>query len=65
MNNTEQITPEQAFEILWDGHSILVNTDAPILFLTDILDNDVMDKMTRQQIEVAVCEYLQNYEIYR
>lgn len=63
-DNTEQITPEQAFERLWDGHGVRINAHFPVRFLTDIIDFDVLEKQSKQQSEKDVCEYLRNYEIY-
>lgn len=63
-DNTKKITAEQAFEKLWDGHAVRLNAHFPIVFLTDIIDRDMLEKQSKQQSEKDVCEYLGHYEIY-
>ena len=67
-DGTELITAEQAFEILWDGHAVRITGgffENHVIFLTDTIDFDVLEKQSKQQSEKDVHEYLSRYEIRR
>ena len=67
-STNEQITPEQAFEILWNGHAVRITGgffENHVVFLTDTMDIDVLETQSKQQSEKDVDEYLSRYEIRR
>lgn len=78
-DDREPLTAEQAFDILWEGHSVRINyppdfsaenehdiydNDYPV-FITDIIGRDVLGKQSKEQSEKEVHEYLRAYEIYK
>lgn len=78
VDDREFITPEQAFDILWNGHSVMLcdfddltadppefHTPFPV-FLNDVLSADTlkdMNKLTDDKIREEVYESLRGYEI--
>jgi hypothetical protein len=78
-DDREPLTPENAFDLLWDGKIIRVN-DRPdfsaenecdiygrefLIDITDILSRDVLESQSREKSEKEILEYLRCYEIYR
>lgn len=78
-DDREPLTPEQAFEILWDGHAVRIcyppdfsaenecdiyDSDYPI-FITDILSIDQLSNQSKSESEKRIYEYLRAFEIYK
>jgi len=78
-DDREPLTAEQAFDIIWGGHSVRINyppdfsaenecdiydSDYPI-FITDVISADELSKQSKDKSEKVVYEYLSGYEIYR
>ncbi|MDB5280691.1 MAG: hypothetical protein JWR61_5646 [Ferruginibacter sp.] len=78
-DDRESLTPEQAFDILWDGKAVRIcyppdflaeseydifDADYPI-FMTDIISHDDLGNQSKEQSEKQVNDYLRGYEIYR
>ena len=68
LTELEQLTPDQAFDILWEAGGVRVKggfyEDYQLIILDDIIDFDVLEKQSKQQSEKEVCEYLRNYEVW-
>lgn len=78
-DDREPITIEEAFNLLWNGKSIIAN-DLPdfsqedessvygsefIYFITDIIQPDILQKQSRDKSEKDVKDFLRYYELYK
>jgi hypothetical protein len=78
-DDREPLTAEQAFDILWGGHSVRINYPPDFsaenecdiydndyhVIITDIIGIDEIGKQSKDKSEKQVHEYLRGYEIYR
>ena len=78
-DDREPLTPEQAFDILWEGRAVRIcyppdfsaeeesgiyDADYPI-FITDIISAEDLSKQSKEKSEKVIYEHLRGFEIYR
>lgn len=77
-DDRKQLTKEQAFDILWEGHAVRINYPPDFsedeecdiydsdyaINITDIIDRDELGKQTKDKSEKQIHDYLKGYEIY-
>jgi len=78
-DDREPLTAKQAFDILFEGHSVSINYPPDFsaeneydiydsgysIFITDVISADELSKQSKDKSEKQVHEYLRGYEIYR